>query len=198
MDAVHVSLEMNELTEFFAALRAHVVPDFEMHPQNVFAQDLLFVVAFIAEVTGIFPFVVVDRIDMDFDLFRTDELLAANFTRVSDAHVLGFMMLLVSAGAGEGLFAIFAFEPLGVDGYGGNIPWFPRRWQLPFRAKRRHGRGIGQGATQEADVERRQGTTHFSSRIEIFLLLFLIILLLERGRRMLAAQWQGLEDRRSI
>ena len=107
-------------------------------------------------------------------------------------------MLLVSAGAGEGLFAIFAFEPLGVDGYGGNIPWFPRRWQLPFRAKRRHGRGIGQGATQEADVERRQGTTHFSSRIQIFLLLFLIFLLLERRRRMLAAQWQGLGDRRSI
>ena len=84
MDAVHVSLEMNELTEFFAALRAHVVPDFEMHPQNVLAQDLLFIVAFIAEVTGIFPFVVVDRINVDFDLFRTDELLAANFTRVSE------------------------------------------------------------------------------------------------------------------
>ena len=72
MDAVVVSSEMHELTEFFPAFWAAVIPDFIMDPENVFPQHFVLVVALIAQMTSVFPFVVVDRVDVDLQLFPTN------------------------------------------------------------------------------------------------------------------------------
>ena len=90
MNAVEMTPEMNELAELFATFAAHVVPHFVVHPENVLAQDLLLVVALLAHVTRVFSLVVVNRVDVDLHFFRADELLAADFARVSGDEEKGW------------------------------------------------------------------------------------------------------------
>ena len=82
MDAVKVSPEMDELAKLFAANSASKVADFVVDPENVLSEDLLFVVPFLAQMTAVLPFVVVDRVDVNFHLFLTDETLLADRAQI--------------------------------------------------------------------------------------------------------------------
>lgn len=110
MDAVEVSPEMDQLAELLAAFATSEIPDFVVNPENVFPQHFVFVVALIAQVTSVFPFVVMDRVDVDLNLFLTDETFVADLAGVPDAKMLRFDMLLPPAHTGEGFLALIALQ----------------------------------------------------------------------------------------
>ena len=82
MNAIEVPPEMDELTKLFAADSASKVTDFVVDPENMFSEDLLLVVPFLAQMAAVLAFVVVDRVDVNFHFFLTDKPLVTDRAQI--------------------------------------------------------------------------------------------------------------------